>query len=138
MILLDTDTFTLHHAGHLKVVERASKAAEASRLTIVTQVEALRGRQEAFIKAEDGERLLRAQRLLLSTVEHLARFPIVPFDDTAAAEFDRLRQVKGLKKIGRNDLLIASIALANRAKRVTRNTKDFSKVPGLQIENWAD
>ncbi len=138
MILLDTDTFTLHHAGHRKVAERASKAAESPRLTIVTQIEALRGRQEALMKAEDGERLLRAQRLLASTVQHLALFQIVPFEDAAAAEFDRLRQIKGLKKIGRADLLIASIALANRTTLVTRNLKDFQKVPGLQVENWAD
>jgi tRNA(fMet)-specific endonuclease VapC len=138
MILLDTDTFTLHHAGHVKVAERTSNAAEIPRLTIVTQIEALRGRQEALVKAEDGERLLRAQRLLMSTVQHLALFQIVPLDDAAAAEFDRLRQAKGLKKIGRNDLLIASIALANKATLVTRNTKDFGKVPGLRIENWAD
>jgi tRNA(fMet)-specific endonuclease VapC len=138
MILLDTDTFTLHHSGHLKVAERASKATETLRIPIVTQVEALRGRQEALMKAEDGERLLRAQQLLISTVQHLALFPIVPFDDAAAAQFDRLRENKKLKKIGRADLLIASIALAHRAKLVTRNTKDFRQVPGLQVENWAD
>jgi tRNA(fMet)-specific endonuclease VapC len=138
MILLDTDTFTLHHAGHLKVAERALKAAEAPRITIVTQIEALRGRQDAFMKAENGERLLRAQRLLVSTVQHLALFQVVPFDEAAAAEFDRLLGTKGLKKIGRGDLLIASIALANKATLVTRNTKDFRKVPGLQVENWAD
>jgi tRNA(fMet)-specific endonuclease VapC len=138
MILLDTDTFTLHHAGHLKVAERASKAIEVPKLTIVTQIEALRGRQEALMKAEDGERLLRAQRLLVSTMQHLALFQVVPFDNAAAAEFDRLRQDKKIKKIGRADLLIVAIALANRATLVTRNLKDFRLVPGLQIENWAD
>jgi tRNA(fMet)-specific endonuclease VapC len=34
------------------------------------------------------------------------------------------------------DLKIASIALANGATLLTRNTRDFQKVPGLQIENW--
>jgi tRNA(fMet)-specific endonuclease VapC len=138
MILLDTDTFTLHHAGQRKVAERAAAAAEILRVTIVTQIEALRGRQEALMKAEDGEWQLRAQRLLISTVQHLALFEIVPFDNAAGAEFDRLRQDKKIKKIGRADLLIAAIALANKATLVTRNLKDFRQVPGLQIENWAD
>ena len=61
-----------------------------------------------------------------------------PIDDAAAAEFDRLREHKKLKKIGRGDLLIASIALANRATLVTRNQRDFRLVPGLQLDNWVD
>jgi tRNA(fMet)-specific endonuclease VapC len=138
VILLDTDTFTLHHAGHVKVMERTSKAAEIPQLTIVTQIEALQGRHEALIKAADGGRLLHAQRLLFSTLQHLALFQIVPFDAAAAAEFDRLRETKGLKKVGRKDLLIASIALANKATLVTRNLKDFRKIPDLQLDNWAD
>jgi tRNA(fMet)-specific endonuclease VapC len=56
----------------------------------------------------------------------------------ARLEFDRLRQNKRLKKIGRGDLLIASIALAHRATLVTRNVRDFRQIPGLQVENWAD
>src|SRR5437868_6619971 len=46
----------------------------------------------------------------------------------AAAEFDRLRENKKLKKIGRADLLVAAITLANRATLVSRNLKDFSSV----------
>ena len=54
------------------------------------------------------------------------------------AQFEFLLQHKKLKKIGRGDLLIASIALAHRATLVTRNLKDFQLVPGLKVENWAD
>jgi len=43
-----------------------------------------------------------------------------------------------LRKIGRADLLIASIALASSATLATRNLKDFAFVPGLRTENWAD
>jgi tRNA(fMet)-specific endonuclease VapC len=39
---------------------------------------------------------------------------------------------------GRGDLLIASIALAFQAILVTRNTKDFQRIGGLRVENWAD
>jgi tRNA(fMet)-specific endonuclease VapC len=53
-------------------------------------------------------------------------------------EFDRLLGIKGLKRIGRVDLLIASICLANKATLVTRNVEHFRKVPGLPIENWTD
>jgi tRNA(fMet)-specific endonuclease VapC len=46
--------------------------------------------------------------------------------------------VSNLRKIGRADLLIASVTLANRATLVTRNTRHFKQVPGLRVENWVD
>jgi tRNA(fMet)-specific endonuclease VapC len=138
MILLDTDSFTLHQVGHALFMARFQAAIEVPAITIMTQVEALRGRHDAMVKAEDGARLLRAQQGLIRTVNHLALFRVVPFEDAAAAEFDRLRGNKKLKKIGRADLLIAAIALANRATLVTRNLRDFRQVPGVQVENWAD
>jgi tRNA(fMet)-specific endonuclease VapC len=63
---------------------------------------------------------------------------VLPIDRRVVAEFDRLRQNKKLKKIGRADVLIAAITLANRATLVSRNLKDFRQVPGLRVENWAD
>jgi tRNA(fMet)-specific endonuclease VapC len=138
MILLDTDTFTLLGDKHPKVTARLAAATEVVAITIVTRLEALQGRIAFMLKAADGEQLLRAQQWLQRTEANLALLPVVLFDAAAVAEFDRLLGTKGLKKIGRADMLIASIALANKATLVTRNRKDFEKVPGLQIENWAD
>jgi len=138
MILLDTDTYTLHQRAQERVLERCRTANEVPAITIATQVEVLRGRYDALFKAEDGARLLRAQQGLALTLQHLAQFQVVPFDAVAAAAFDRLLGTKGLRRIGRGDLLIASITLANKAMLVTRNSRDFRKVPGLQSENWAD
>lgn len=138
MILLDTDAFSLHQYGHERFMKRFREASAAPVISLITQIEALNGRHDSLVKAEDGAQLLRAQQGLGHTMKHLALFQIVPLDAAAAAEFDRLRQSKGLKKIGRRDLLIACIALANRARLVSRNLKDFRKVSGLQVENWAD
>lgn len=63
---------------------------------------------------------------------------ILPTDATAAADFDRLRENKKLKKIGRADLLIAAITLAHKATLVTRHLRDFRQIPGLPVENGAD
>ncbi len=38
--------------------------------------------------------------------------------------------------IGANDLLIASIAVANNLILVTHNTPEFERVPGLSVEDW--
>jgi tRNA(fMet)-specific endonuclease VapC len=138
MILVDTDMFSLLGKRHPKVAARWASAPEAVSITIVTQVEALAGRFAFLLRAADGIQLLRAQQWLRHTESELTRFPPVMFNAAASAEFERLIQVKGLKKVGRPDILIASIALAQRATLATRNFKDFSKVPGLIIENWAD
>jgi tRNA(fMet)-specific endonuclease VapC len=138
MILLDTDTFSLLGGNHPKVTERLAAATDEVAITVITRVEALLGRLAFVMKAADGAEVLRAQQWLRRTETDLAQLPVVPFDDAAAAEFDRLLGTKGLKKIGRGDLLIASIALANGATLSTRNLKDFRKIPGLQLENWAD
>jgi tRNA(fMet)-specific endonuclease VapC len=40
------------------------------------------------------------------------------------------------KNIGPNDLWIAAHALALDAVLVTNNEREFSRVPGLNVENW--
>src|SRR5207253_11039839 len=106
--------------------------------TIITEIELLRGRFDFTLKAATGAELLRAQELLTRTEELLAQIVIVPIDDAAAARFDQLRLARGLRKIGRADLLVASIALAHRATLVTRNLRHFKQVPGLVVANWVD
>jgi tRNA(fMet)-specific endonuclease VapC len=138
MIVLDTDTITYLLAEHPRVAARFRAATDTVAITIITRIELLQGRFAFVLKAADGEQLLRAQEWLRRTEDDLARFPIIPLDAAAAAAFEQLRQNKKLKKIGRADLLIAAIALANRATLVTRNLKHFQLVPGLQVENWMD
>ncbi len=136
MFLLDTDTLSHLHAGHPRVTARLSKLVDSDvGTTIITKIELLRGRMDRVMKANGGPDLLRAQYLLARTEELLEQIVVIPMDDVAIAQFDRLRK-KG--KIGRADLLIASIALAHRATLVTRNVRHFKQFPGLKIENWVD
>jgi tRNA(fMet)-specific endonuclease VapC len=137
MFVLDTDTLTHLLRGHKRVTARRAEATAEVALTVVTRFEVLQGRFASVLKAVDGEKLLLAQQRLADTERDLEEFIILTADAAASGEFDRLRQNKKLK-IGRADLLIAAITLANRATLVTRNQKDFRKVPGLRMENWAD
>jgi tRNA(fMet)-specific endonuclease VapC len=140
MFVLDSDTLTLLFLGHPRVTSRRQTVPSSEiAITVVSWIEALSGRFAFLMKAANGEELLRAQGLLDQTRRSLASVATVyPIDERAATEFDRLRQDKKIKKIGRADLLIAAITLANRATLVTRNLKDFRLVTGLQVENWAD
>ena len=139
MYLLDKDTLTWFHAGHPRVVERVRQVGEgAVATTVIGEIETLRGRHSFLLKASDREQLLRAQELLQRSKELLARITVVPVDAAAAAVFVKLLQNKKLKKIGRADLLIASIVQARRDILVTRNLRHFQQVPGLHVENWID
>lgn len=140
MILLDTDIVSLYHAGHEKVTERITKVdpAEVLGTTVITRAEIIRARFDFLFKAADGEQLQRAQERLDSSESLLNDLHIATVDAAAAAEFDKFRKQKKLKKIGRGDLLIGCIALANDATLVTRNVKHFRQIPNLRIENWAD
>ncbi len=138
MFVLDTDTLTLLLRDNPRVQRRVGECQEEIVLAAATRMEQLRGRFDAVFKAEDGDRLLAAYERLIDTEVDLARFAILPLNDAAAAEFDTLLAVKGLRRIGRGDLLIAATTLASKATLVTRNLKDFRKVPGLRVENWAD
>ncbi|MBM4078351.1 MAG: type II toxin-antitoxin system VapC family toxin [Planctomycetes bacterium] len=139
MHLLDSDTLTYLHEGHPRVVARMRDLADPDvGISIVTRIEVLRGRFEFVLKAATAAELLRAQQLLTRTEELLAQMLVVPLDAAAVAEFERLRTARELRKIGRADLLTASIALARRATLVTRNVRHFRQVPGLNVVNWVD
>jgi tRNA(fMet)-specific endonuclease VapC len=68
----------------------------------------------------------------------LNRFISLPFDDQSAIIYGQIRAqlVASGTPIGPNDLLIASIALANNLILVTHNTREFSRVEDLRLEDW--
>lgn len=65
-----------------------------------------------------------------------APIPVIPFDLTAARVHARLRDALRSQPIGRHDLIIASVAVANHLVMVTHNTREYGRVPGLAIEDW--
>ena len=70
----------------------------------------------------------------------LLPFEIIPFDETCAAHYAKIRadlEQKG-RTIGSNDYLIAATALAHGAVLVTNNVDEFKRVPGLSLECWEE
>jgi tRNA(fMet)-specific endonuclease VapC len=68
----------------------------------------------------------------------LAAMLVVPFEVPADRKYALLRQLleSSGNPIGPNDLLIAAQAQANEQILVTANVSEFTRVPGLQVENW--
>ena len=68
----------------------------------------------------------------------LAPYVCLPFDLVAADLFSQIRYHLELQgtPIGPYDIQIAAIARANGFTLVTHNTAEFSRVPGLVVEDW--
>jgi tRNA(fMet)-specific endonuclease VapC len=64
---------------------------------------------------------------------------ILPWDRSAAEEAARVRRELAAKGtlIGGNDTMIAGHALAANCVLVTNNTREFSRVARLRVEDWA-
>ena len=76
----------------------------------------------------------------LEAIESLSRLvPVLSLDVTAARRYGQIRTdlEKRGAPIGAYDLLIAAHALAGGLTVVTNNTREFRRVAGLRVENWA-
>ncbi len=68
--------------------------------------------------------------------EFVAPFAVLPFDREAAEAHGRLRFALRAHPIGERDLLIAAMAHTRSLTLVTGNTREFGRVPGLDVEHW--
>ena len=77
-------------------------------------------------------------RLQARVEDTLATIPVLPLEVPADVDYGRQRvqlEASG-QPIGGNDLLIAAHALALGLTLVTHNTRKFSRIAGLQVEDW--
>jgi len=83
--------------------------------------------------------LRKGSAVLTGRVEQLlAALPVLPFDAPADAHYADIRAAleRAGTPIGGNDLLIAAHARSKGLTLVTRNLREFERVPGLQTANW--
>ena len=138
MFILDSDILSLYHHGHERIHNRLAKCATNEVvLTIVSHAEIMKARYEFLLKAANRDEIRTAQSWIEKSLILLRDLEMIGFDEKALKAFEKLDSTRGLGRIGRADKLIASITLANDATLVTRNVRDFSRVPGLRFENWA-
>ena len=75
----------------------------------------------------------------IALLEFLFPFTILDFDQKASMEYGRIRTLlesRG-RPVGPMDLLLAAQAKAHNLILLTNNEKEFARVDGLRIENWA-
>jgi tRNA(fMet)-specific endonuclease VapC len=86
-----------------------------------------------------AERSERRDRSLQDLRELSELIPVLPLSDETGVEYGRLRaklERQGAL-IGNNDLWIAAHAKTAGLVLVTNNEKEFRRIDGLRIENWA-
>jgi len=130
--MLDTDTASYVIKGRMPSLDRrlADVPPEDVCISSVTRAELLYG----------VRRTPEAHRLARVVDQFLARVHSLPWDDAAADRFATIAAEleRAGRLIGTLDTMIAAHALATSAVMVSNNVEHFSRVTGLNLENWVD
>ena len=129
--LLDTDTcsFIMRQSSAMLLQRFAGISDDEAAMSVITQ-----GELRSGIARKPLATQLKARFDRLNVA-----IPTLDLPAAAASHYSMIRahlEQKG-RLIGSNDLWIASHALAANMKLVTNNVREFERVPGLKIENWA-
>jgi tRNA(fMet)-specific endonuclease VapC len=131
MLILDSNTISCYFRGDQQVVPRL-QALRPADLGVPAIVEyELRYGLMRLPEAAATPRLAALTQLLRP-------MQLLPFDSECAAVAARIRaqlETAG-QPIGPHDTLIAATAIRHQATLVTRNAREFSRVPGLQWLDW--
>jgi tRNA(fMet)-specific endonuclease VapC len=138
MTAFDTDVLTEILQGNTKFVERAAGIPTHEQVVpVIVLEEILRGRLHVIRQAEAGRArigLERAYALFEETVSDFRRVTSLSYTSQAALLYQQWRQ-QGIR-ISTHDLRIAAICVAHTARLISRNRRDFERVPGLTVEFW--
>jgi tRNA(fMet)-specific endonuclease VapC len=134
--ILDTDHVSLFQRKHPLVMQRLAQVdINHLAVTIITVEEQIRGHFNLIKRANSNTKLIQAYAALQSSVAYFNTITVLPFDEAANVHYENLRQQK--IRIGTQDLRIASIVLSKEGILVTRNRRDFDKIPNLTLEDWS-
>lgn len=130
MYRLDTNAcIRILNQSSLPLVQRLAQHEPAEiRLSSVVKAELLFGARRSERVRENLELLAR----------FFAPFVCLPFDDRCAEEYGLIRATLAElgTPIGPNDLMIAATARAYDLTLVSHNISEFSRVPGLHVQDW--
>jgi tRNA(fMet)-specific endonuclease VapC len=134
--LMDTDILSLYQDGHPAVTRNvlAHPMGDLG-VTIISVEEQLVGWHSWLHRSKTREARARVYQRFTDAVRFLSRLRIVSFTEPAMNRYEELRA--RLRNVGGNDLRIAAIVLHEGAALVTRNLRDFKRVPGLRVEDWS-
>lgn len=135
--LLDTDMLTLIQFGHAAAVQRlATHPASDVALSVLSVQEQMKGWLARLNQLRTPPQLADWYNRLTNRMFPVwQRHVLLPFPEPAILRFEHLRSLR--LNVGLMDLRIAAVALENGLTVVTRNGRDFGRVPGLATEDWS-
>ena len=136
LYVLDTDHLSLFQYQHPQVTTKINTVElDLIATTVISLEEQLYGRLNRIRRANSPATLIYAYEKLEDTWNFFNSINVLSFTNSAKDYYlDLIRQKI---RIGTQDLKIASITLSIQGILVTRNYKDFQKIPHLQIEDWS-
>jgi len=126
--MLDTDTLSHVVKKHPPVIKKLIKHEEDEIcISAITNAELFYGLEKK-----------KSQKLFNEVRSIIGKCTIVDFDASQSELYGRIRVEleKSGVPLGDMDLLIAASAMATGAILVTHNTKHFSRIKGLKVEDW--
>lgn len=139
LYLLDTDHMTVWERGGSEKIALKKRLDQIGPddygTTIINFEEQMRGWLAEIAHGPHKPDIeMQLYQRLGSLLRYYQVFSLWQYDSRSIGIYEAL--VKRKIRVGTQDLKIAAIALANDATVLTRNTRDFGKVPGLLIEDW--
>ncbi|MFP4008452.1 MAG: type II toxin-antitoxin system VapC family toxin [Spirulinaceae cyanobacterium] len=135
LYVFDTDCLTLFQPQHPSIVQRVTATnPQDIAVTIISLEEQIYGRLNAIRRANSPEKLVSAYSKLKYTWGFFTTINLLDFSPESQVCYAELIRQK--IRIGTQDLRIAAIALSVAGIVITRNQRDFGKVPGLIWEDW--
>jgi len=126
--MLDADTVSYALRGHgqvgIRLLEHQPSEVCISAITLA--------------ELNFGAQAKRSQKIRRAILRFTHDIAVVPFDEASAERFGVVATALAARgqPIGLYDTLVAAQALSLGLTVVTNNTRHFSRVPGLAVENW--
>lgn len=139
--LLDTDHISiLQRQTGAEYVRLKSRIAQHSQIdlafSIISFHEQILGCHTYINRARNSDDVVRGYDMFARVLQVFTISPVMPFDSIAVSVFDEFLSQK--VRVATMDLRIAATALSRDMILVTRNLRDFGKVPDLKIEDWTE
>jgi tRNA(fMet)-specific endonuclease VapC len=136
LYVLDTDILTLYRRGNPQVCRTVdARPPDELAIAVMSIEEQLAGWFAYLRKAKLPPQAARGYQELADAVQFLSLWQVLAYPESTIACYERLAALK--PNVGKMDLRIAAITLENGGVLVTRNLRDFRRVPNLVIEDWS-